>query len=122
MDFFELLVKTILDEKGYWTRQSYKVSLCKSDKKLLGRLTMPRTEIDLLALNQVSNELLIVEVKSYLNSAGVITKDLSLTFDTPEGPYKLFTCKFYREAVIKQLRKQLISERLINPSTKIKWA
>ena len=72
MNAFEDIVKVYLEEKGYWVRQSVKVEkITSEDKKAIGLTTMPRPEIDLVALNAKENELLLVEVKSFLNSQGV---------------------------------------------------
>jgi len=62
MNAFEDIVKLYLEEKGYWVRQSVKVGISGDDKKALKLSTMPRPEIDLVALNMKENELLLVEV------------------------------------------------------------
>jgi len=64
MNAFENIVRMFLEGKGYWVRQSVKVHISKEDKKALRLDTMPRPEIDLVALNVKESELLLVEVKS----------------------------------------------------------
>ena len=65
MDYFETLVKTVLEREGYWMIQSFKVDLTKEEKRELGRPTTPRPEIDLLAFSPVKDQLMVIEVKSY---------------------------------------------------------
>ena len=42
MDYFESIVKTLLENEGYWTRQSYKVNVTKEEKRQIGKHTIPR--------------------------------------------------------------------------------
>ena len=63
MDYFETLVKTVLEREGYWMIQSFKVDLTKEEKRELGRPTTPRPEIDLLAFSPVKDQLMVIEVK-----------------------------------------------------------
>jgi hypothetical protein len=70
LDYFEALVKTVLEREGYWMIQSFKVDLTKEEKRELGRPSTPRPEIDLLAFSPVNDQLMVIEVKSYLDSAG----------------------------------------------------
>lgn len=51
MDYFESICKTLLEDEGYWVRQSYKVELSKEQKRKLGKPSLPRPEIDLIAFN-----------------------------------------------------------------------
>ena len=67
MDAFEEIVKLLLETQGYWVRQDVKVNITKDDKKSLSNASMPRPEIDLAAFNPARNELMLVEVKSYLD-------------------------------------------------------
>ena len=86
MDYFENIVKTILESEGYWVRQLFKVDLSPEQKRRIGKATMPRPEIDLLAFKPTENTVVAMEVKSYLNSAGV--KPVSYTHLTlPTTPY-----------------------------------
>jgi hypothetical protein len=81
---------------------------------------MPRPEIDLLAFKSKEDLIIAFEAKSYLNSPGVSRKDLAASHETTEGRYKIFTCKNYRDIVIKQLKKDLIDKGMATKSTKIK--
>lgn len=91
MDYFESLVKTLLEQDGYWVRQSFKVNLTKEEKRLIGKHSMPRPEIDLLAFKPETKQLIALEAKSFLDSPGVRIDQLSEQHEVPEGRYKLFT-------------------------------
>ena len=71
MDSFECIAARLLEDKGYWTRIGVKVAITKDDKRDLANPTMPRPEIDIVAFKPATNELLLVECKSYLDSDGV---------------------------------------------------
>lgn len=114
MDYFESLVGTLLQRRGYWIYQSYKVDLSKADKRSLGKPSLPRPEIDLLAYKGETNEILVVEVKSYLDSVGVDWKKVCVTHQDMQGRYKLFTNTKYRNLVMKRLIDQLREKGLIS--------
>lgn len=71
MDYFESIIKTLLESESYWVRQSFKVNLTKEEKRNVGKHTIPRPEIDLLAYKSNQNKVLAIEVKSFLDSSGV---------------------------------------------------
>lgn len=108
MDYFEGIIKTLLEQDGYWVRQSFKVNLTKQEKRDIGKHSMPRPEIDLLAFKPHGNHIIVLEAKSYLDSPGVRVNDLKQRYETPEGRYKLFTCNNYREIVLDRLKKDLM--------------
>lgn len=120
MDHFEAVIHTLLESEGYWVRSSYRVALSKQQKRDTGKPSIPRPEIDLLAFHVKRNEVLALEVKSYLDSPGVKLADLSKEHDTAEGRYKLFTSKKYRLIVLGSLQQQLITAGAINEATTIK--
>lgn len=107
MDYFERLVGTLLERRGFWVQQSFKVELSKADKRNLGKPSLPRPEIDLLAYKAGTSELLVIEVKSYMDSFGVDWKKVCVTHKEMEGRYKLFTHTKYRNLVTKRLIEQL---------------
>jgi hypothetical protein len=119
MDHFESLIATLLEDDGYWVRRSHKVNVTKQDKQLIGKNSIPRPEIDLLAFNFSANEIIAMEAKSYLDSSGVKISDLKAHHEIPEGRYKLFTSPRYREIVFSQLLKDLIGKGMASSSTKI---
>lgn len=119
VDYFESIVKTLLENDGYWVRQSFKVNLTKEEKRDVGKPTIPRPEIDLLAYKPHVNVAYAIEAKSFLDSPGVIASALSETHKVPEGRYKLFTCDNYREIVLGRLRRDLIASGMADRKTKI---
>ena len=107
MESFEEIVKVLLEEDNYWVRQSEKVNLSKEEKKKTGKPSIPRPEIDLVALEQSKNHILVLEVKSYFDSQGVKISELDTEHATTKGRYKLFTNKNYRDIVLTRLKENL---------------
>ena len=120
MDYFEAIVKTLLEDSGFWARQSVKVNVTKKEKQEIGKPTIPRPEIDLIAYKPESKEILAIEVKSFLDSSGVHLTCLQENHDIPEGIYKLFTCSNYRKIVFDRLNKDLLESGLIASPHKIR--
>jgi len=118
LDSFEQVVATILDRAGYWVRTSVKVHLTREEKHLIHRPSAPRWEIDVVAYSGRENELLAVECKSYLDSAGV----RAASFDGPkaadETRYKLFSDASLRDVVLNRLETQLAEQGFCPPGTK----
>jgi hypothetical protein len=48
MDAFEQVVSEILWMSGFWVRTSVKVELSKEEKRLIGRHSSPRWELDIV--------------------------------------------------------------------------
>ena len=122
MNAFENIIAQYLEEEGYWVRQSVKVDISKADKKEIGSSTMPRPEIDLVALKVKENELLLIEAKSFLDSPGVLFSGVSGENDKDAKRYKLFTNNKYKNIVTKRLREEYLKKGLINEETKINYA
>jgi len=119
---FENIITQYLEEKGYWVRQSVKVDISKEDKRALDLPTMPRPEIDLVALNVKENELLLIEAKSLLDSYGVYFEAVSDEKDELAKRYRLFTNSKFRDILTKRLREEYLKQGLINENTKINYA
>ena len=119
MDYFEGIIKTLLEHEGYWVRQSFKVNLTKQEKRDVGRPSTPRPEIDLLVFKQNINHVIALEAKSYLDSPGVRLSCLQEEHKETEGRYKLFTCENYRTVVFDRLKKDLIELGMADSETKI---
>lgn len=117
MDYFEEITCKILEEKGYWIRRSFKVELTKKEKRDIGKPSIPRPEIDILAFNQKRNLVVAIEAKSYLDSPGVRYSDLIKIHKAPQGRYKLFTSNRYRKIVFGRLSTQLMDCGMINNNT-----
>ncbi|MCK7510860.1 MAG: hypothetical protein MZV70_46855 [Desulfobacterales bacterium] len=122
MDHFESIVATLLEADGYWVRRSFKVNLTTVEKRSIGKPSMPRPEVDLLALDFSRNEVLAFEAKSFLDSAGVRLSELRETHDIPSGRYKMFTSKRYRSVVLSRLLEDLIACGMANRKTKLTLA
>jgi len=118
MDSFESLVKTIFEFKGYWVQSSFKVNLTKEEKVEIGRPSSPRWEIDVIAYKGRTNELLVVECKSLLDSPGVRVE--SFEGGRGEGRYKLFNDKTLRRVVFNRLSKQLTESGACRKGLKVK--
>ena len=123
MNAFEDIVKLYLEEEGYWVRQSVKVhKITKEDKRNLKTYSMPTPEIDLVAFNMGENELLLVEVKSLLNSYGVHFEAVSGKAERDKRGYKLFYWDLYRKIITERLIEEYLEQGLINKKTKINYA
>ena len=120
MDHFETIVCDLLETSGYWVRRSFKVDLTKEEKRKVGRPSIPRPEIDILAYNRKRDELLVIEAKSFLDSPGVSLDHLTESHEKPEGRYKLFTCENYREVIFERLRIELINLEMISNNTTLR--
>lgn len=119
MDYFEGIIATLLEAEGYWVRQSFKVELTKEEKREIGKPSIPRPEIDLLALDFANNQILALEAKSFLDSPGVKLVDLEQKHSVPSGRYKLFTSSRYRSVVLTRLLGVLQAKGMADDNTKI---
>jgi hypothetical protein len=119
LDHFESIIATLLEADGYWVRRSFKVNLTKEEKRLAGKHSMPRPEVDLLALHFKSNTVIAMEAKSFLDSPGVRISQLKEEHLIPEGRYKLFTSKNYRSIVLQRLLLDLVDQGMANVKTKV---
>lgn len=118
MDSFEQVVATLLDRAGYWVRTSVKVALTPEEKREIGRPSAPRWELDIVAYSGRTNELLVVECKSYLDSAGVRATSFDWAKAEEETRYKLFTDTVLRRVVLARLEKQLVEQGFCPAGTK----
>ena len=122
MNAFEDIVKLYLEEEGYWARQSVKVSITPQEKRNIGTFSMPTPEIDIVALKVDKNELLLVEVKSFLDSPGVRFSGVSGKNKKDAKRYKLFTNDKFRKIVTCNLKEQYQHKKLVKGDTKITCA
>lgn len=110
MDAFENIVAMILSREGYWVRTPYKVNLTKEEKRKIDRPSSPRWELDVVAYKPASNELLVIECKSFLNSLGVVYEDFSGKSERGKKRYKLFNdirlWSVVRSRLVRQLKKE----------------
>ena len=119
MDYFEGIIKTLLEHEGYWVRQSFKVNLSKQEKRDIGKPSIPRPEIDILAFKPKKNQVIAFEAKSFLDSPGVKLANLQESHEIPEGRYKLFTCDNYRKIVFSRMKQDLIDLGMGTAGTQI---
>jgi hypothetical protein len=121
MDSFESLVAGILEREGYWVRTRFKVELTKEEKRMIGRPSAPRWELDLIAYKAGTNELLVIECKSYLDSYGVRISGFDGSHPDQENYYKLFNDDKLREIVLQRLVAQLVGSgaSLPNPNVRL---
>lgn len=108
MDSFESMVAMLLEREGYWVKSSFKVDLTKEEKRIIGRPSSPRWELDLVAYKGLTNELLVVECKSFLDSPGVRFRGFDGSDEKDAKRYKLFNEPILRETVVNRLVLQLI--------------
>lgn len=120
MDSFETLVGSLLEKDGFWVRTSIKVDLTAEEKRKIGRPSSPRWELDLVAYKAKSNELWVVECKSFLDSPGVRARGLDGTDANEAKRYKLFNDNVLRKAVLGRLVKQLVSSGSCASSPSVK--
>jgi hypothetical protein len=119
MDAFEQVVKSVMNHRGYWVIQGFKVNLTKAEKVRVGRASAPRWEIDILAYNVKRNELIALECKSYLDSPGVRFNEV-FNASKKANRYKLFNEAKLRKIVLGRLRLDCLKEGLINTKTKVR--
>ena len=103
MDAFEQVVSTILWMSGFWVRTSVKVELTKEEKRLTGRHSSPRWELDIVGYSGRENVLRLVECKSFLDSVGVRACAFDGSDPEEANRYKLFNEPELRRIVFNRL-------------------
>lgn len=88
---------------------SFKVELTKAEKREIGRYSSPRWELDVVAYRGATNELRVVECKSFLDSPGVECGAFDGTNIAAQSRYKLFCDATLRRVVLQRLEHQLVS-------------
>lgn len=116
MDAFESLIAILLRREGYWVETSVKVGLTPEEKRAIGRHSSPRWELDVVGYSGAKNEIVVLECKSYLDSAGVVFRKGKL--DLP-GRYKLFCEPTLRQIVLERLVTQLVKAGRCAPGVKV---
>lgn len=116
MDAFEAVIAAILQRQGYWTLTSVQVELTKEEKRAIGRPSSPRWELDVVAYKGKTNEVRVVECKSFLDSPGVECVAFEGKNKKAETRYKLFCEQTLRAVVFKRLKHQLVTAGFCAPS------
>ena len=119
MNAFEDIIRRFLESEGYWVRQSVKLDITKAQKVQIGTPSMPRPEIDLVAYKASTNELVLVEAKSYLDSYGVYYEAIADSTDAGAARYKLFTSDIFQKIVTEALVDQYLGCGLIKKKVKV---
>jgi hypothetical protein len=121
MDSFEYIAARLLEDEGYWTRIGVKVNVSKEEKRLLGKSSLPRPEVDVVAFKPASNELLLVECKSYMDSHGV-SMDILAPGGKHWGRLKVFHTPDLRKLIEARICDQLkASGLLFSKPPRIRW-
>jgi hypothetical protein len=113
MDAFEHIAVRYFDALGYWTRVGVKIELTKAEKRELGNPSMPRPEVDIVAYRVATNDLLIIECKSYLDSYGVRIENFFGDSQKHKDRIKLLTRHELRTKVTEKLIQNFRQEGLI---------
>jgi hypothetical protein len=119
VDAFETVVAAILERQGFWTQTSVKVELTKAEKRRIKRPSSPRWELDIVAYRGATNELRVVECKSYLDSPGVEVRAFEGRNDAARSRYKLFFDATLRRVVLGRLEKQLVGQGFVRARPKV---
>lgn len=91
MDSFESVIATLFEQHGFWVQTSFKVKLTDQDRKRIKRVSSPRWEVDLVAYKPKTNELYMIECKSFLDSSGVNVRAFNGSNPGFAKRFKLFT-------------------------------
>jgi hypothetical protein len=118
MDAFEQLVAEVLAAQGLWVQTSVKVKLTPEEKRLIGRPTCPRWELDVVAYNAAANELWVLECKSFLDSRGV--QLVELQDGNSSNRYKLFREPILRTTVLQRLALDFVTQGRCPPNPLVK--
>jgi len=120
MDSFESVVSRLLELEGFLVRSSEKVELTKAEKRKMDRDSTPRWEIDLVGIKPITNELWIVECKSFFDSRGVVISAFDGTNPSFGKKYKLFTEEKTFQVVKDALCRGLTKKGLCRPNPTVK--
>lgn len=120
VDAFEQVVASLLERDGFWVRSSVKVELSKAEKRSIGRASSPRWELDLVAYKGKTNELWMVECKSYLDSGGVGMSAFDGSNPGFASRFKLFNEDRLFETVRDRLCAQLIDAGACRAKPKVR--
>lgn len=120
MNHFKELCKYLLERENYGVRTNVKVNITKKEKASFGKPTSPRPEIDIVAYRATENALLILKVKSFLNSSGVHIEQVRQKDPKYDG-YNILTGMKYQKVVSQRLIYGFIRDGLIKPNPKVQF-
>jgi hypothetical protein len=87
----------------------------------VGKPSLPRPDIDILAYQPVGNRVLWVECKSYLDSGGVHMSAFNGANPKFRDRFRVFTDGTYRRVVTDALIRQLVAAELVRPQPTIEY-
>ena len=120
MDSFEAIVGQLLQDR-YWVKHSVKINLNRQDRLDINKPSSPRPEIDIAAYDLASDTIYLLEVKSFLDSPGVVLEDVMLQQEAQAGRYKLLTSENYRNVLQRRFHTDWCSSGHITPKTKVSF-
>lgn len=121
MDAFEALVGKLLENERYWIQHSVKVNLTIQEKEIIGKKTIPRPEIDIVAFDVPNNKIYLLEVKSFLDSPGVHYESVVQNTQIAEGRYKILTSSHYQTIICKRLLEDWKETGHVNDQTTVSF-
>lgn len=121
MDAFEYIVATILQEEGNWIRTNFKIRLEKAEKAALGKPSLPRPDIDILAYRPGEGTVSWVECKSLLDSPGLKFSEFKLSGIDSTARFAVFGNRLYRKIVSRRLILQLEADGLLRGHPRIQY-
>ncbi len=121
MDAFEQIIGQLLEEEKYWVRHSVKIDLTPEEKRSINKPSTPRPEIDIVAYSAITDIIYLLEVKSFLDSPGVVYEDVAIEQEQQTGRYKLLTAQKYRETLANRLHFDWCKSGHIKKSTRISF-
>ncbi len=120
MDSFESVISRLLELEDFLVRSSVKVPLTKAEKRAIGRHSTPRWEIDLVGIKPKTNDLWIVECKSFLDSPGINISHFKNKKTSSYKRYKLFNNPKIFRIVKGALCRDFKNKGLCGPDPKVK--
>lgn len=121
MDAFEIIIGQLLEEDRYWVRHSVKINLNREDRLAIRKPSSPRPEIDITAYDAITDTIYLIEVKSFLDSPGVVLEDVTVRQEQQSGRYKLLTAETYRNVLLKRLQTDWCVLGYIKPTTHVSF-
>ena len=92
MDAFKQIIGQLLVEEKYWVRHSVKIDLTPEEKRSINKPSTPRPEIDIVAYDITKDTIFLLEVKSYIDSPGVVCEHVAIQQDE-HWPVQATYCK-----------------------------
>ena len=112
----------LFEREGYWVKPNFKVELTKEEKRIIGRPSNARWELDLVAYKGATNAILVVECKSFFDSPGVRYNGFDGSNPKAAKQYKLFNETILRDTVLNRLKEQLKERGACTPSPTVTLA